>query len=894
MSIPVLTTKVSIPPLRHDWVLRPRLIKQLDQGLERKLTLVSAPAGFGKTTLVSSWLHGLEDRLPTETCIAWLSLEEDDNGPIRFLTHFIAALQRVNSGVGQTVQALLELPRIPKLTHLMTLLINDLAALQWQIVLVLDDYHVITHPDLQNATSFFLEHLPSHCHVIMATREEPTLPLARWRAQWEVLEIRLQDLRFTGEETTTFLNWTMGLTLAPEIMQSLEERTEGWIAGLQIAALSLRGQEQSPRFDHAGWDIEAFSGGHRYIIDYLAAEVLRQQPAELRAFLRQTAILDRFNASLCDSLTGRDDSQLMLAQLEKANLFLIPLDDERHWYRYHHLFADFLRTDLTCAEQIALHRGASQWFEQEGLASEAIKHALAAQDGAMAVRLIRNHAEETLRLGGFNTILGWVNALPDEVVRKHSDLSAHKAWILYLQGEIASATLYATLATENDRPEDPPVQRGMLLSFRSYLALHRGQPEQAVKLAEEALVLLGETDSFYRTTALSHLGQGQRFSGDREAAIRTLRETIALGQRLGNHLITLEALGYLTILLYQQGHLCEAILLNEQTSRRYLDDRGQPLPAAGLVYVWLGMLYYETNDLTQADHYLTTGLALCQQMGIIHPVLLGFCTLAKLYCVRGETAAMWETLGTARQLAARTENMRLIRLVSAVAVELQLRQGLTAAAALTLADLPIAARDGSEQGNLSYARLLLAQGQAEAARNLLLQLEQFAQQEGRRGSLITIHLLQTLAHKALNRTTAAVDCLERAICLAAPEGYRRAFLDESPTLAALLPYRQDVAPDFVAALMEAFAKDPLQGYAIVTAPELKASSQQLQPLVEPLSETQLMVLRLVADGLSNRDIAAKLDITEGTTKWHLNQIYGKLNVCSRTQAVAHARQLKLI
>lgn len=890
MSIPVLTTKFLVPPRRLDWVIRPRLTRRLDQGLQRRLTLISAPAGFGKTTLVASWLHGLANRQHIAPRVGWLSLEEDDNDLVRFLSYFIAAWQTIDAEVGQTTRQLLEMPRVPHPHHLMTLLINDLARLSKQSILVLDDYHVINHPELQKAVAFFLDHLPPHCQVVMATREEPALPLPRLRARSEVLEIRLQDLRFTREETAAFLKRTMGLALTADEAQALENHTEGWIAGLQMAALSLRGRPESSGSDTASLEIDGFGGGHRDIIDYLAVEVLRQQSPEICAFLRQTAILDRFNASLCTGVTGHLDSAGMLAHLERANLFLIPLDDQRQWYRYHHLFADYLRTELSDSDQRNLHGKASRWHEANGFMPEAIKHALAARDYVTAVRLIRLGAEDACIAGKYNTLLGWVNALPEKVVRAHSDLLVHKGWILYLRGEIVTGEAYAALAVENQRPDDLPLYRGMLLGFRAYLAINRDQPQQAVKFAQEALTLLDETESFYRTTALSHLGQAERLTGDRQAAIHSLRQTIALGQRLGHHLPVLEALGYLTLLLNQQGKLREAILSCEQAASRFMDVQGHPVPVAGLVYVPLGTLYYEMNDLVKAYHYLTTGIALCQQMGTVYYALVGQRALAKLYYAQGDVEAMWETLAAARELATNSENSRRIRRISAVTAELQLRQGITAAAVHTLVDLPVELGKRTEQENLTYARLLLAQGQSQAALELLKEIEQSAQQRGRLSSLISIYLLQSLTHQVLNDTSAALDCLERALCLAAPEGYRRVFLDEGQPVAALLAQRQHVAPAFVTSLLKAFAKHPANETVItVPTPHITA-----QPLVEPLSETQLNILRLVAAGLSNRDIAARLAITEGTTKWHLNQVYGKLNVCSRTQAVAQARQRRLI
>jgi len=897
MSTPILTTKLSIPPRRPDWIVRLRLLNRLDEGLGRRLTLISAPAGSGKTTLVASWLHGLRSRKPDAPHIAWLSLEPEDNDPARFLSHFVAALNRLEPRIGQTAQAHLETPHVLNLTHLMTLLINDLAGLPEQSVLVLDDYHVINHSGLQTAVTFFLDHLPSTCHLVVATREEPALPLPRLRVRRELTEIRPHDLRFTEEETSAFLKRTMGLALTAEAVRMLEDHTEGWVAGLQMAALSLRGRAVAEGSAQFTLQPDAFGSGQRDIIDYLAAEVLRQQPAEIRAFLRQTAILDRFNASLCDAVTGHPNSQATLCHLERANLFLVPLDDQRQWYRYHHLFADFLRAELAEPEQPDLHARASQWHEAHGFTPEAIKHALAARDYPTAVRLIRCGAEKACIVGAYNTLLGWVNALPETVVRAHSDLLVHKGWILYLRGEIVTGEAYAALAVANQRPDDLPLHRGMLLGFRAYLAINRDEPAQAVKFAEEALTLLGDTESFYRTTALSHLGQAQRLTGDRQTAMQTFLQTISLGQRLGHHLPALEALGYLALLLYQQGKLREAIASCEQAARQYLDARGHPLPVAGLVYVPLGMLYYEINDLQRAYYHLTTGISLCQQMGTVYATLVGQRTLIKLHYAQGDIEAAWETLAAARELAARSENQRRIRTVSAATAELQLRQGHAAAAALTLASLP-AAVDRSEQENLTDARLLLAQGQAQSALSLLRQIELSARQQERFGSLITIYLLQALAHQSLSKLpgeaetseiAAALDCLEQALSLAASECYRRAFLDEGEMIAALLSARRHVAPAFVASLLDAFSSPPASPLAATSS-----LSAIARPLVEPLSDTQRTILRLVADGLSNRDIAARLVITEGTTKWHLNQIYGKLNVCSRTQAIAQARQLKLI
>ncbi len=910
MSAPLLTTKLHIPATRSDAVLRPRLIELLDQGLARKLTLIAAPAGFGKTTLIAAWLdhqrlEASDLRLgessltsspqPLAPRVAWLSLDDDDNDPVRFLTYLIAAVRTINPAIGPAALAFLGAPQLPSFTTLLTLLINDLSNLSDRIILVLDDYHAVTNAEVHTAMIFLLDHLPPQLHLVLTTRDEPPLPLARMRVRGQVNELYLHDLRFTVEEAAAFLTQTMGLAVTAEEVRTLEHRTEGWVAGLQMAALSLQGSARAHGARALAGAVNAFGGGHRYVIDYLAQEVLRQQPAEIRAFLGQTAILDRLCAPLCDAVTQQDNSQVILAYLEQANLFLLALDDERRWYRYHTLFADFLRTEVSEPERRALHHKACAWYEAHGFVADAIKHALAAHDMAAAARLIRDSFEAMAKVGEFTTLLGWLNTLPEQLVRADSDLCCHKGWVLYLRGQIDAAEGYAAAATTQQRSDASPLQQGMLLAFRAFLAINRGEPARAVQLAQAALTLLGDTESFFRTTALSHLGQALRLTGDRQLAIQTLRQAVQLGQHLGHHLITLEALGYLAPLLYMQGQLREALTLCQQAADQYRDTRRNPLPMAGLVHVPLGVLYYETNDLDRAQYHLETGIALCQQLGTVYSTLVGLRTLARLHYGRGDRDAAWTTLDTARQLAVQSENQQRIWLVSAVTAELQLREGQVAAAARTLAELRDAADTRSQHETLTYAHLLLAQGHAHAALRALAQFEETARRQGRNGSLIAIYLVQALAEQALAHPAATRERLEQALILAAPDGYRRVFLDEGPAIAALLPQARQVAPAFVANLLDAFPRTEGRGLSAESlAPAHSVLSPQSSALVEPLSEAELKVLRLVATGLSNREIADRLVITVGTTKWHLNQIYGKLHVRNRTEAVALARQLQLL
>jgi len=518
MATSLLTTKLYIPPIRPELVSRPRLIERLNEGLHRKLTLVSAPAGFGKTTLLSEWVHphpvdfrSLRDfgsRQGEGQPIAWLSLDEGDNDPVQFLNYLISALQQVDEGIGQTVQNILQSPQLPPAGSLVTLLINDITASATALTLVLDDYHFITSDSVHQVVQFLLENQPPLMHLAISTREDPRLPLPRLRARSQVTEIRERDLRFTAEEAATFLDQTMGLPLSPEAVQALESRTEGWIAGLQLAALALK---EDP--ENAEAFIAAFTGDDRYIVEYLVAEVLQRQPEAMRDFLRQTAILDRLTASLCNAVTGREGSQMILDQLAGSNLFLIPLDRRREWYRYHRLFAEALRSTLDKEERKLLHRRAMRWYETHGPMSSAVRHALAytsvSRNPDDAERLIRLAAEEVIFSGGMLTVRGWLDALPDERVRANGELATYKGWVLALTGDIALAEEYADAAETRlrqaspDPAEEPAMGLGKLLALRSFLAVFSQQDyEEAIELAGGALQVLKEDQTHWRVIAL--------------------------------------------------------------------------------------------------------------------------------------------------------------------------------------------------------------------------------------------------------------------------------------------------------------------------------------------------------------------------------------------------------
>jgi LuxR family transcriptional regulator, maltose regulon positive regulatory protein len=891
MSVPLLRTKLYRPPPRTDLVPRPHLVERLHDGLRlgRKLTLVSAPAGFGKTTLVTQWLQ------QADRPFAWLALDEADNDPVRFLGYLVGALQTVSDGLGASLQGLLQSRPLPPtgsalppdaeeqwIETLMSTLLNDLASSPSALALVLDDYHLIRHPLVHEAIRILLERQPAQMHLVMITREEPPLPLGRLRVRSELTEIRERDLRFSEREATAFFGRRMGLALPGEAVATLEARTEGWVAGLQLAALSLQGRESQATEE----SIASFGGGHHYVAEYLAQEVLQRQPEDVREFLCDTAVLARLNAGLCDAVTGRSDSRTILARLERANLFLIPLDDTRGWYRYHHLFRDFLLTRLHPQQRARLHRLAARWHEANGMVSEAVAQVLEAEDLSEAARVIGNASRQAVELGQIVSVLDWMARLPDELVRSTAELATFKAWALCLTGRREAADSYAESAEEALAADAPRSLIAAQVVLRGYLAVQRGDHLKATSLAEKAMGLVGESERMFRNAALLTLGHAQIGIGDTQAAILSMQRAVESVHRRGNQLAAMGALEELVLLLHQHGRPQEAADLCRDSIRESADARGITLPIASLPTIMLGMLHYEADELTEAHQLVMQGLELCRQMAMPSVTLRAKIILARLQQASGRGKAALALVQEARELGAVLRSPRYTRFVESAAADLSLRQGNVAfatlwaeSAGLSAADVPHPAR---ELEYLTLSRLLLAQGRPAEAERVLAELERAALDGERHGSRITIRVLQALAHRAQGREAQALSALEEAVRLASPRGYLRAFLDEDPAVLSLLPRVRDAAPDLVDRLL----RHASAGTAHVGAP--------CQPLIEPLSDREIEVLRLVASGPSNREAAQALFVTEGTIKKHLSHIFGKLGVKSRTQAVARAKEMGLL
>lgn len=854
---------------------RPRLGELLAEGMNRKLTLVSAPAGYGKTTLLSEWrmIH-----LGSEYPLAWVSLEEADNDPSRFLSYLVATLQTVKAGIGDSVLASLRSPQPPPVESVLAALINDIAAVPEEFALVLDDYHVIEAQPIQGAIAFLLEHMSPQMHLVIASRTDPPLPLARLRARGQMTELRAADLRFTPEEAGAFLTDVMGLELSTRDVEALERHTEGWIAGLQLAALSMRGREDSSGF------IEAFTGSNRYVLDYLVDEVLARQPEPVTSFLLKTSILDRLSGELCDAVAESHGGQEMLETLDKENLFVVPLDEEGHWYRYHHLFAEVLRHLLRRSQPNLvpeLHRRASRWYEQNGPLDEAIKHALAAQDFESAAHLVEGGAGEILARGEVSLLVGWVEALPEELMRSRPGLCIPYAWALFLTGRLEDAE---ERARDAERAASTGALSAEVTALRANLVRARGDVPGSIELAREARKLLPEDDFALRGAISFNLGSAYWVTGDLEAAKETFAEASAASRRAGNTYVALLSMRARAEIEKMSGHLRRAADLYHEALQI---AEASPSPAAGLAHVGMGELLYEWNDLDGAVHHLTQGIDLGNRSGSFDIHFPGRAALALVRQAMGDTQGALEVIQEGER-AVRTINLPPYMLDQQAAFEARVRlaQGDLATAARLLEERAIDTDDAvniqNELEHLVLARVLLARDESHAALDLLERLRVAAEATGRMGSKIKVLVLQALAYKARDDESRALVTLGRALELAEPEGYVRTFLDEGAPMATLLrsALTKAISPGYASRLLGAFG----------------SSSERLPAgaLSEPLSERELEVLRLIASGMSNAEISRALFVSLATVKKHINNIYRKLGTHSRTSALARARELDLL
>jgi LuxR family transcriptional regulator, maltose regulon positive regulatory protein len=899
----LLATKLHLPRPHPGFLPRRRLLDRLAEGPPRELTLVCAPAGFGKTSLLGDWARR------SQTPVTWLSLDEGDNDPVRFWRYLAAALDQVCQGVGGLVAALLRSPP-PPLEAVVTVVVNALAGLPDQVALVVDDYHLIEAPAVHDSLVLLLERQPAQLRLLLASRADLPLPLARLRAGGQLAELRERDLRFTPQETAELLDDVMGLELPAGSVAELSARTEGWVAGLQLAALSLQG-----RADPAGF-VVTFTGSHRHVLDYLTQEVLERQPEQLREFLLETSVLDRLSGPLCDAVCGRNDSQAVLEQVERANLFLVPLDEVRGWWRYHHLFADLLQARLQQQRPDRvpeLHRAAAAWHDRHGLADDAVHHVLAAGDTGWAARLIERHLERLLVRGEGATLQRWLVRLPAELVDARPRLCLVEAYGALIDGRLEEAERLVedaerALAAGTDEPFEPSVGRGAslvanipaaLALFRADVARQRGDPEGAAAFARQGLARLTEADRTSRVMARWCLAMTDWMRGRPAQAEQALAEVVA-----DPFLLSVRPWYDLGHAQQTQGHLGDAL----RTFGRAVEiasEAGQPLPPACMGHVGLAEVLCERGELDAALEHATKAVTLCRQGQYAAQWLVTALTvLAWVRQAAADQGGAAEAIGEAEQVAPSPDVAAdVLSPVGVQRARLALAQGRVADAARWATQRGLQAGDEPsylrEREQLVLARVLLAGSHGDQALGLLVRLHDLAASQGRVGSVIEILALQALALDALGDQAGARAALAEALALAAPEGFVQVFVNEGAPLAALLG-RLVTAPEgqAAAARLPAAYLDRLLGAFGQAGVPVLAQSRRGGPvmpgLIEPLTARELEVLELLAAGSPNQAIAEELVVTVETVKSHVGHILDKLGVANRTQAVARARELGLL
>jgi LuxR family maltose regulon positive regulatory protein len=897
MQAALLTTKLYRPRLRFNHVSRSRLIDELAHNLGHKLTLVSAPAGFGKTTLVSEWAE--QSDLPT----AWVSLDEGDNDPARFLTYVAASLQTIEPDVGEISGALLQSSQPLLVESILTALINEITNTQRRMVLILDDYHQINGPAIHDALTFLLDHQPQNLHLVIATRVDPPLPLAGLRVSGDLFELRAEALRFTPDEIAAFLHQAIDSELTSDEVIALEARTEGWIAGLQLAAVSMQGREDIHDF------IAAFTGSHRYVLDYLTEEVLSQQSAQVQNFLLQTSILDQMNGALCEAVTGLQNGQDMLEWIDQANLFVVPLDDERRWYRYHHLFGNMLRRHLekTNSSEIPdLHRRASAWFWQHDMLPQAIAHSLAAHDFDQAASLIEQIFDNLLgQAKSFTTILSWLEALPEEVIHTHPRVGILHGWILSLTEQLDAVEPRIQEVERAVEGELPDAVRFEVTVLRAYVARQKIDVDKAIELSLQALETYREnpaSGSMQAYTGIAfNLALAYRTHGEISQAQQWYCEALRVSQEADSIIMIILALHGLACVQLIQGQLNQAeenLRLGLQLADEATQQSGKMVPPAARLHVSLAELLREQNRLAEAANHLAQGLELCRQWQMEAFLCRALIVQSRLKLAGGDMVGSLNLLQEAEEHSeVYQESMPFCIPVPGARALVILTQIVSAKEGNDLEALGEVAQWANTQGfnvddsidsvsseleYLIWARLLIAQDEPGRALHLLKRMLPAAEDGERIERVIKIYILQALAYQALGDIEQALDALRVALSLGAPQRYVWLFIAEGPQMAELLQKAgaQGIQSSYVSQLLSAYSDYH----------ELR----QATSLVDPLSDRELEVLRMIAVGMTNPEIAEKLILSIGTVKSHTGNIYSKLGVHNRTEAVTRAMELNLL
>ena len=890
----LLTTKLFVPSTSPELVPRPRLYERLDEGLTRKLTLVSAPAGFGKSTVVTGWLAENGNQA------AWLSLDEGDNDIVRFWTYLIAAIQTVNPETGAEARQIVSGPQLRSTEPIAISLINDITQLESGLILVLDDYHVIESEKIHAGISYLLEHQPPNLHILLVTRADPSISLARLRAHSQLIEIRAQELQFSLEEATTLLNEKMGLNLDSEQVAALNTHTESWVVGLQLAALSMKGKLSYETF------INEFTGGHKFILDYLIEEVLVNLPEAQREFMLRTSILDRFCSELCQAVTGDPSSQQMLDEIWKSNLFLIPLDTDGRWFRYHHLFAEVLRALLEqnhSGELTALHLKAAAWFESEGHLGEAVDHGLRSGNMQAATDLFLKHWMPFLHRGEVATVLRWLDALPEEAGRDNPLISLARCWAMFLNGQGLQLEPYVEQAHEayerlasggvlSSRQQNEILAQEALM--RSVVARARGDHTRSLAHVEEAAQTMPSEFSEGVGTVWNMLAAARAGAGDYDSTIEAYECGIALSYQEGNLVGAYGCMYGQLMYMIVQGRLNEAEEICRQAIDKAVSDGHGEFPAAGSLYVSMTRIKMERNQLDEAEAYLDTALRISRPGGFTEQVRTGRYLRAELAAAQGKKETAEKIMHELERIINAMDDAYMIG-------ELNWRW---ARLSLSLGDLDTARGRlrkldemwiATQHANLvlwygtTKAHLLVVEERWREALAILEESIPELRTGNSRGELVRQLVLQAAALDALGNRRSALSALSEALALSAPEGFILRWLDTGPGIVPLLRELKD-APDISKDLLSYL--DTLLEACRDTYGDLPLPKKE--ELLNPLTPRELEILRLIGQGYSNPEIAEELVVSLNTIKKHTSNIYSKLGVRSRTQAIACAHELNLI
>jgi LuxR family maltose regulon positive regulatory protein len=919
LSIPILATKVYLPRAHSDPIRRNRLIEKLDSGLKKRLTLISAPPGFGKTSLLAGWLRERQHH------VAWLSLDSRDNDPTRFLSYLIAACKTIGdangrTGFGDLSLGVLQANQPKQVEMVLTTLINEIIDLaeifgsrSLPLLLVLDDYHVIVEQSVHEAMELFIQGLPPDLHLIIASRVDPDLPLARWRIQDAVLEIRAADLRFSSAEISEFLEGALGYHLSSKDILALEARTEGWIAGLQVAALSMRERDDVSAF------IETFTGSNRYILEFLNEEVLDQLPAEVRGFLLQTSILERLCGPLCDALTGLKNGQALLGDLDRDNIFLVRLDDHGTWFRYYPLFREFLADQLSRSdpENVGpLHKTASEWLEQNGYTPEAIEHALASGSMEQAISLVEDAAGEVVAKGEWGMLQSWLSALGKERLIGRQELCLAQAWTLLYTGTQEETEVWLAYAEQHlpmldsaagrlldggsgeelskqfnvGKAREIASLRGEVLAIRATLASMLGDTKKTIELGRRSLDFLPEDDEFLRSAVILSIGIAHRYKGDATEAKAAFQQAVLLSQKVGNRYQTLDGLCNLANIQILEGDYNQARETITLASSTVLLPSGKPSPIASEVFLLDGVWSYERNALEQAAHSIAQSILLNDAQRINELQYAGQIWLSRVLRAKGDLSRAARHMDRAAQLAIKSNMWRFRAHTAAVRAELATFMGDLEAAeqwagqlAESRADRVVDLPRMKEFEDIMLAHVYMATDQPDRVPDLLTPLLDKAEIAGRMDSVYRMTAYLSLALAEVGDPRGALEKMKWLLPKTANQGYARLYLDCGRAMAELLQVMNvnGVMPAYTRRLLVAFSEEALKH-------DIEPSTRAL------LSERETEVLLLIGAGRSNREIADDLVITVGTVKRHISNIYGKLGVGSRTQAVAKARELNLV